>query len=69
MSNRELQIRSLDEHRSNDDLAERTPAELIQMVWPLTQQAWAFTRAADDETNDAQSRLPRHVVRLRRRGG
>lgn len=73
-------VRTLGEERSNDDLADRTPAERIGMVWPLTRSAWAFKEAgersrAEDGTDeprneppDAQSRLPRHLVRFRRRG-
>ena len=70
MANRKLRIRRLDEQRSNDDLGEHTPAECVEMVWPLTQQAWAFKQAATSTEEDrAQSRLQRHAVRLRRRGG
>jgi len=70
MTKRELRIRRLDEQRSNDDLSDRTPAECVQMVWPLTQQAWAFKQPAPSTEEDrAQSRLQRHAVRLRRRGG
>lgn len=46
MANRSIRIRCLDEQRSNDDLDDRTPAECVQLVWPLTQQAWAFKQAA-----------------------
>jgi len=50
--------------------SDRTPAECVQMVWPLTQQAWAFKQPAPSTEEDrAQSRLQRHAVRLRRRGG
>jgi hypothetical protein len=40
-----------------------SPAERIGMMWQLTADAWAFTGNAD-----AESRLPRHLVELRRRG-
>lgn len=70
MANRKFRLRRLDEQRSNDDLAEYTPAECVEMVWPLTQQAWAFKQAAASTEEDrAQSRLQRHAVRLRRREG
>jgi hypothetical protein len=70
MANRKLRIRRLDEQWSNDDLGDRTPAECVQTVWPLTQQAWAFKQAASSTEEDrAQSRLQRHAVRLRRREG
>jgi hypothetical protein len=63
MANRSIRIRCLDEQRSNDDLDDRTPAECVKMVWPLTQQAWAFKQAAASVEDDrAQSRLQRHAV-------
>ena len=40
-----------------------TPAERLLMVWPLTIEAWAM-----QGEDIAQSRLPRHVVHLERRG-
>jgi len=39
----------------------KTPGELIDMVWPLTLQAWAFKEGLDHEP-----RLQRHVVRTLR---
>ena len=45
-----------------DDTASLQPAERLAMVWTLTVQAWAF-KGLDDEP-----RLPRHVVRVVRRG-
>jgi len=42
---------------------EGTPAERIGMMWQLAMDAWAFTGDFD-----AESRLPRHVVRVVRRG-
>lgn len=70
MANRKLRIRRLNEQRSNDDLGEHSPAECVEMVWPLTQQAWAFKQAVSSTEEDrAQSRLQRHAVRLRQRGG
>lgn len=41
----------------------RTPAERLMMVWPLTIEAWAMLGE-----DIAQSRLPRHVVHVERRG-
>jgi hypothetical protein len=65
-----IQVRSHSEQRSNDDLQGTTPAQRLLMVWPLTVEAWTFMHAANpDTTIDAESRLPRHVVRLRRGGG
>jgi hypothetical protein len=79
---RTVTVRKRGEERpSNDDLQERTPAECVSMVWPLTQSAWAFKEAGErsrtgedgpteeTEASHAQQRLPRHLVRLRRRGG
>lgn len=45
------------------DMANLSPAERIALVWPLTLAAWAFK----DDAN-APARLPRHVVRVGRRG-
>ena len=45
------------------DVAEMTPAERLAMMWQLTRDAWAFK----DGGQHAESRLQRHVVRLRRR--
>ena len=42
---------------------EATPAECLNMVWPLTLAAWSFK-----DRNVAQSRLQRHAVRVARRG-
>ncbi|HEX8721444.1 MAG TPA: hypothetical protein VF736_12485 [Pyrinomonadaceae bacterium] len=46
------------------DLKGKTPGELMGMVWQLTLDAWSFR-----EKLDAESRLQRHVVVLKRRGG
>ncbi len=42
-----------------------TPAERLGMVWPLTVEAWTWACRGDF---DAESRLPRHIVRVIRRG-
>ena len=55
--------RSLHDPEVND-LKGKTPAELIGMMWQLTLDAWSFK-----EKLDAESRLQRHVVVLKRRGG
>jgi hypothetical protein len=68
---RVITIRGRKDQRSNDDLLQQTPADLIGMVWPLTEAAWAFKAAAErdqTESPDAQPRLPRHIVRVRKRG-
>lgn len=55
---------SLHESHDNKDLKGKSPAELIAMVWQLTLDAWSFK-----EKLDAQPRLQRHVVVLKRRKG
>jgi hypothetical protein len=55
---------SLHEPHDNRDLQGKSPAELIAMVWQLTLDAWSFK-----EKLDAQPRLQRHVVVLKRRKG
>jgi hypothetical protein len=47
-----------------NDLKDKTPAERIGMMWQLTLDAWSFK-----EKLDAEPRLQRHVVVLKRRGG
>jgi agmatine/peptidylarginine deiminase len=41
-----------------------TPAERVLMVWPITQDCWAFVPGYD-----AQQEFQRHVVRVERREG
>ncbi|CAM2067075.1 hypothetical protein SCOR_16980 [Sulfidibacter corallicola] len=43
-------------------LKRTTPAERLEMMWPLTVEAWAFK--GEDVS---ESRLQRHVVRVIRR--
>lgn len=59
---REPTIRVLSQEQADREpyLVAGTPAERIAMVWPLTVELCAFTGALD-----AQSRLPRSVVRVR----
>jgi hypothetical protein len=49
MARRQIKARSRAEHQSNDDIRDRSPAERMQMVWPLTQQVWAFKEAGSSE--------------------
>ncbi len=68
MSRRPVALRHRSEQRSNDDLAGRTPAELIGMVERLTRDAWAFAEAANQDDADgshAEPRMKRHLVRIR----
>ncbi|WP_456426293.1 hypothetical protein [Rhodocaloribacter sp.] len=59
-----LRVRRLGEEDRANDLEQTSPAERLAMVWPLTVTAWTFK-----ERGFAQSRLQRHIVRLRRREG
>jgi hypothetical protein len=61
---RTLRVSRLQDQGSEDDLAKTTPAERIEMVWPLTLDAWSFK-----EPMSAESRLQRHIVRILRRKG
>ncbi len=58
-----IRISRLHDQGTETDLEGTTPAERIGMMWQLALDASAFI----GET-DAQSRLPRHVVRVIRRG-
>jgi hypothetical protein len=59
---RKVRIRRLHEQVEETDLEGTTPSERISMMWQLALDAWAVE---GDEF--AQSRLPRHTVRLLRR--
>jgi hypothetical protein len=59
-----VRVTRLDRQGTEDDFAGTTPAERIGMVWPLTLEAWAFKGMTD-----AESRLPRHLVRVLRGKG
>ena len=62
---RKIQVRKRALHDpEEDDLKDKTPAERIGMMWQLTLDAWSFK-----EKLDAEPRLQRHVVVLKRRGG
>ena len=58
-------FRSVEAHEraDRDYWRSRAPAERLAMMWQLALDAWAF--AGD---RGAQSRLPRHVVRVHRAG-
>jgi hypothetical protein len=56
--------KALHEPEQEDDLRGKTPGELLGMMWQLTLNVWAFK-----EKLDAEPRLQRHVVVLRRRSG
>jgi hypothetical protein len=65
MTKRKILVRKRSLHDpEEDDLKDKTPAELIGMMWQLTLDAWSFKGKLD-----AESRLQRDVVVLKRRGG
>ena len=47
-----------------DDLKDKSPDELLGMMWQLALNAWTFK-----DNLDAEPRLQRHVVVLKRRRG
>jgi hypothetical protein len=57
--------RKLSLAEDNDDglVLEATPAERLQMVWPMTRDCWAFVPNVD-----AQLEFQRHADRVERRG-
>lgn len=55
---------TLAEQEEDRDLGNTTAAERLGMMWQLTLDAWAFTGEPV-----AESRLPRHLVRVHRRQG
>jgi len=54
---------SLAEDDDDGLVLDATPAERLQMVWPLTCDCWAFM-----PNSDAQFEFQRHVDRAQRRG-
>jgi hypothetical protein len=61
-STRTVRIKRLHERGKETDLESTTSAERLSMMWQLTLDAWSFKGEAL-----AGSRLPRHVVRLRKK--
>jgi len=61
-SQRKLRITKLREQGREPDLLGTTPEQRLDMMWQLALDTWAFM--GDD---CAESRLPRHVVRIVRR--
>jgi hypothetical protein len=55
-------IRPLSEQGAEDDVRGLTMAERLRMMWQLAADVWAFKEGCAVE-----SRLPRHVVRIKRR--
>ncbi len=63
---REIVIKKakLHETQLRDDLQDKSPDELIGMMWQLALNAWSFK-----ENVDVEPRLQRHVVVLKRDRG
>ena len=63
---REIVIKKakLHETQLRDDLQDKSPDELIGMMWQLALNAWSFK-----ENLDVEPRLQRHVVVLKRGRG
>jgi hypothetical protein len=59
---RRIRIGSLYEQSKETDLENTTPAERLSMMWQLALDAWTFKGEVL-----AESRLPRHIVSVRRR--
>lgn len=55
----EVRISRLSEQRVDTDSKRATASERLAMMWQLALDAWAFRG-----DRDAESRLPRHVVRV-----
>jgi hypothetical protein len=53
----------LRESDSTESLKDKTPQQLLDMMWQLALDAWSFK-----ENISAEPRLQRHVVVLKRRG-
>jgi hypothetical protein len=58
-----VRIGSLRQQGEETDLENTTPAERLSIMWQLALDAWTFKGVVLAET-----RLPRHIVRVRRRG-
>lgn len=59
-----LRISSLERDNEDVEMASLSPCKRLELMWQLTVDAWSFK-----ENFDAESRLPRHIVSVRRRGG
>ena len=56
--------RALHEPDTSADLQDKTPQELVGMMWRLALDAWSFKGRID-----AEPRLQRHIVVLKRGSG
>jgi hypothetical protein len=43
-------------------LQDRSPAELVQMVWPMTKAAWAFAEAARSKEDASSDGAPEEAL-------
>jgi hypothetical protein len=62
-TDRTIRITKLSDQGRENDLEGTTPAQRLEMMWQLALDAWAMMGEPVVEP-----RLPRHVVRLVRRG-
>ena len=62
-SERQIRVTRLRDQGTEHDLRRATPEQCVGMMWQLALDAWAMMGDPDIE-----SRLPRHVVRVVRRG-
>ncbi len=62
MRNTMIRKRPLHQTNEDEDLKDKTPQQLIGMMWQLALNAWAFK-----ENLDAEPRLQRHLVVLKKR--
>jgi hypothetical protein len=60
-----VQVRPLGSPEGETGVQALSPGARIEMMWQLALNAWAFK----GEPQGAESRLQRHVVRVRRGGG
>ncbi len=63
---RDITVKKTSLHNSDGDsgLKDKPPEQLIGMMWQLALNAWSFK-----ENLNAEPRLQRHVVVLKKRGG
>jgi len=63
MQDRVVRVSPLHDQEAERDMHEMTPAQCLGIMWQLALDAWAFKGESL-----AESRLPRHVVSVVRRG-
>jgi hypothetical protein len=64
MSSRLIRKTALHNSDSNDDLKDKSPQQLLGMMWQLALNAWSFK-----ENLNAEPRLQRDVIVVKRRRG